>query len=169
MSGWTVVTLRAKHSEDYEYSRWDNQDPAEALEDICATLEQDEHVRAWTTDCPQAYAYLNCDRYDWDFAEQWLDDYKFMARDAVVLGANDTTDTGTARYYPLNSNVQCTDEYKETQTEDGCYVGKIALQVIGARHGIVPQDPFHDWTGRMDENWLDSGEIRAQYNRNTDD
>ena len=162
MSGWTVVTLRAREGKDYEYSRWDNSDPAHAIEDICATIEADDRVVKWTMDSPHIYAYLNCDRYNWDFAEEVLEDYKVMLKDAVVLGANDTSDTGTARYYPVQDTVRCTDEYKETQSEDGCYVGKIALAVIGGRHGIVARDPFHDWLGRFDERYAEEGTSRLQ-------
>lgn len=161
MSGWTVVTLRARKGENYEYSRWDNTDPVHAVEDLVATVQEDSRVRRWTLDSPHIYSYLACDRYDWDFAEAVLEDYQTMLRDAVVLGANDTTDTGTARYYPLNgSEAHCTDEYKETQSVDGTYVGRHALNVINARHTILARDPFHDRLGRFDDKYADKGTPR---------
>ena len=160
MSGWTVVTLRGRKSKDYEYSRRDNHDPVHAVEDICASVEADDRVRTWTMDSPHVYAYLNCDRYDWDFAEEFLEDYQDMLRDAVILGANDTSDTGTARYYPVADSVRCTDEYKETQAKDGCYVGWVAMATINARHGILSRDPFHDWLGRFDERYAEDGTVR---------
>lgn len=162
MSGWTVVTLRGKESKDYQYSRYDGCDPAHAVEDICATVEEDSRVFDWTMDSPHVYAYLSCERYDWEFAEDFLTDYKEMVKDAVVLGANDTTDTGTARYYPVESEIRCTDEYKETQSEDGCYVGDIALAVINSRHTILGRDPFHSWMGEFDERYAENGTNKLQ-------
>jgi len=158
MSGWTVITIRAEFAENYEHSRSEYKDAGPALEDLAATMDEDARVRAWTTDHPHIYAYLNCGRYDWDFAEGFLDDYEAMVRDAVVLGANDTTDTGTARYYP--SPTTMTDEYKERQGEDGTHVGNIALQVVGGRHGIIPRDPFHDWLGRFDDKYAEDGQVQ---------
>jgi len=160
MSGWTVVTLRAKKAENYEYSRYDGSDPAHAVEDICATVDADKRVAQWTMDSPHIYAYLRCERYDWEFAEEWLEDYKEMVRDAVVLGANDTTDTGTARYY--ESGVRCTDEYKETQSEDGTYVGEMALAMINSNHRILGKDPFHNWMGKFDDRYAEDGTNRLE-------
>lgn len=157
MSGWTVVTLRGRQGKNYEYSRWDNHNPVHAVEDLCATVEGDSRVRRWTMDSPHVYAYLACERYDWQFAETLLSDYRSMLRDAVVLGANDTTDTGTARYYPVKDSVDCTDECKETQSEDGTYVGQLALRVVGSRHAIIARDPFHDWLGEFDEKYAKEG------------
>lgn len=160
MSGWTVATLRAREGKDYEYSKYDGHDPVSAVEDIVATVENDDRVFKWTMDSPHIYVYLNCDRYNWEFAEQFLEDYQFMVNDAVVLGANDTTDTGTARYYPVKNEVRCTDEYKETQARDGYYVGRHALNVISANHTILARDPFHDWLGRLDDKYKGKGTDR---------
>lgn len=158
MSGWTVATLRARPAEDYKFSRYDDSDPVHALQDLVATAEADDDVYAWELDSPHLYVYLNCDRYNWEFAEAFLEGYDVMVRDAVVLGANDTTDIGTARYYPEPDRH--TDEYKETQSEDGCHVGKIALAIMTARHGIIARDPFHDYLGRMDGFYLGEGTDR---------
>jgi len=79
-----------------------------------------------------------------------------MVDDAVVLGANDTSDTGKAVYYE-SPRGDYTDMYTETQSEDGVYVGEVALSVISARHGIVARDPFHNTSGRLDDSYLDDG------------
>ena len=161
MSGWTVATLRAREGRNYEYSRYDSTDPVDAMRDLCATAEADDGVRTWTMDSPHIYLYCNCDRYNWGFAEKIIENYQEMVRDAVVLGANDTTDTGTARYYEVTSgDIRCTDEYKETQSEDGTFVGQYALSVINSRHSILARDPFHGWVGRLDDRYAEEG-----YNR----
>lgn len=159
MSGWTVVTLRSDH--EYEPAEYDD-DPWPAFTDICATAEADDKVRKWTSKAPNVFAYLNCKRYDWEFAEALLEDYSNMVRDAVVLGANDTTDTGTARYYTVDDIVRCTDEYKETQADDGLHVGYMALQIIGSRHNIVPRDPWHHHVGLLDDRALEDGDVGSK-------
>jgi len=160
MSGWTVATIRARHSKNYDFSRRDENDPSHALQDLCATAEADVRVRKWQSDSPSVFIYLNAGRYDFEAAEALLDDYSEMVRDAVVVGANDTSDTGVARYYE-NPDRAHTDEYQETQTEDGCHVGLMALQIIGARHGIIARDPFHGWVGEFDDRRSSKGEPRG--------
>lgn len=161
MSGWTILTVRGKYAKNYEYSRHDEKDPWDATSDIVASMDEDGRIYKWTVWSSHVYAYLkNCGRYDFSFAESILEDYDEQVRDAVVLGANDTTDTGTARYYP-NAGERWTDKYRETQTEDGTYVGEIALAVMNARHGIVARDPFHNQSGLIDDNYLESGQVRA--------
>lgn len=164
MSGWTVITVRGKESKNYEYSRFDDTDPYHATSDITATMEEDGRVRQWTTWAGHVYAYLSCGRYDWEFAEDLLEDYSEMVRDAVVLGANDTTDTGCARYYHRPDLRKYKHQYEETQGDDGCQVGEIALSVMNAHHGIVSRDPFHNqcdgWGS--DERYLDEGQSRLE-------
>ena len=99
MSGWTIITLRGKPSKDYKYSEYNEQDPWQATADMVATLDQDDRVREWTTWSGHVYVYLKCQRYDFKFAEEFMQDYSEMDKDAVVLGANDTSDTGKAKYY----------------------------------------------------------------------
>ena len=154
MSGWTILTVRAKESKDYAYAREDNADPWAATSDIVATMDADDRVTRWTAASPHVYAYLNCGRYDFAFAEKLLEDYGHMLEDAVVLGANDTSDQGTARYYPRPDLGMWTDQYEEF--EHG-HVGEKALRVIGARHGIIARDPWHNEVGRLDDNYVDQG------------
>jgi hypothetical protein len=157
MSGWTVITVRGKEAHDYEYTRCDSTDPWDATSDVVATMEDDERVHRWTTWSGHVYAYLACSRYDFEFAEEMLEDYGEMVEDAVVLGANDTSDQGTARYYPRPDLGMWTDQYEES---DHGMVGERALRVIAARHGIIARDPFHNRTGRIDNIYLDSGVVR---------
>lgn len=159
MSGWTILTVRGRAAETYEHSDSDSTDSWPATADIVATMDKDDRIRRWTVWKGHVYAYLNMSRYDFDGAESVLADYQDMVEDAVVLGANDTTDIGTARYYPVrNGTGDYTDEYKETQGDDGTYVGEIALSVMNARHGIVARDPFHNNAGRIDEMYLEDGQ-----------
>lgn len=159
MSGWTIITLRGKPSKDYPYSEYNEHDPWQATADIVATMEEDDRVRKWTTWNGHVYAYLKCQRYDFKFAEEFMEDYGEMAKDAVVLGANDTTDTGKAKYYRRADLAEPTDCYEETQKEDGTLVGELALCVINSRHGIIARDPFHNNCDQYDtdEHYLDSG------------
>ena len=153
MSGWTVLTARGLPAEDYDRVRWDNKDPAAALEDLTATFEDDRRIREWTLDNPQIHAHLATGRYDFETAEEVMSDYSGMIRDAVVLGANDTSDMGKARYYP-NGGGNWTHTFAET--EHG-HVGRRACAVMYAQHGIEARDPFHDWLGRFDEKYLENG------------
>lgn len=162
MSGWTVVTLRGKEAKDYEYTRDENHDRWDATADITATAEDDDRVRRWTTWNSHVYLYLNGSRYDWERAEDLFEEYGAMVDDAVVLGANDTTDTGCARYYPRPDLGKWTDQYEESQSLDGYYVGELALCVINSRHGIVARDPFHNESGLLDERYLDMGQPHAE-------
>lgn len=157
MSGWTIITLRGKQTKNYKYSEYNNNDPWQATADIAATMEKDERVLKWAVWSGHVYAYLDCPRYDFKFAEKIMKDYSEMAKDAVVLGANDTTDTGTAKYYRRTNLAEATDVYKETQADDGCFKGEMALSIINSRHNIMARDPFHNSTGRLDERYLDSG------------
>lgn len=155
MSSWTILTVRGKYAKNYDYSRDDTSDPYDANADIVATMEEDERVRQWTTWGGHVYAYVE-GGYDSENSENIIDEYSEMVRDAVVLHANDTTDTGEAMYYP-DPTSGWTDKYKETQSEDGLYVGELALCVINSRHGIVARDPFHNSCGTSDDMYLEEG------------
>ena len=161
MSGWTILTVRGREAKDYDYTREDSSDPWDAVSDIVATMDADDRVRRWTTWSGHVYAYLNCSRYDFEFAEALLESYAVMVADAVVLGANNTSDTGRARYYP-HPEQDHTDDYQETQAEDGTYVGELALCVMNARHGIVARDPFHNECGSVDAYYLGQGVERLR-------
>ena len=161
MSGWTILTVRGEKAKDYEYTREDTHDRWDATADIVATMDDDDRVRHWTTWSGHVYAYLNCSRYNWEFAENLLEEYGEMIDDAVVLGANDTTDTGCARYYPRPDLGRWMDQYEEDQGEDGYNVGELALCVINSRHGIVSRDPFHNESGRLDDQYKEGGKKRT--------
>ncbi|MWG36503.1 hypothetical protein [Halomarina oriensis] len=153
MVGWTVLTLRGRPASAYEFTREDSHDAWDATADLAATVAVDEGIRAWTTDSNHVYARLASDT-GWQAAETKLKTYAPMLRDAVVLRANNTTDTGMARYYPTPEFY--TDEFHETQ-DDGHYVGQLALAVINARHTILARDPFHDHLGRHDDSYRADG------------
>ncbi len=157
MSGWTILTARGFESCEYDRSRYDEHDRYDATSDIVASFEADDRIRKWTTWKSHVYAYLNACRYNFEFAEELMSDYGDLIDDAVVLGANDTSDTGTARYYERPDLGRWTDEYQETQSEDGTYVGELALSVISVRHGIVAKDPFHNEVGLADGRYLKNG------------
>jgi len=160
MSGWTILTVRGKYSKDYDATRYDEKDRWDATSDIVATMESDGRVREWTTWSGHVYAYLECARYDFEFAEELLEDYGEMVEDAVVLGANDTSDQGTARYYPRPATGFWSDQFEEVEYGN---VGEQALSVINARHGIMARDPFHNTSGRLDDRYLENGSERGDF------
>jgi hypothetical protein len=167
MSGWTTLTLRGLYSQDYDYSEYDSRDPYQANCDIAVTLQHDDRVADVGYWKNHVYAMLSTGRYDWTTAEQLLEDYAAMLYDAVVIGANDTSDTGKARYYPVHNDWNgdpdtYTDMYVETQSEDGCLTGAIAASVMTARHGIVAQETLRyrgqgSWDSGVDEYMEDKG------------
>lgn len=145
MSGWTTLTLRGKYSRDYPYSEYDEKDPWQAVNDLIVTLQNDSRISEVGYWKSHVYAYLSTGRYDWETGEQVLLDYEPAIYDAVIIGANDTTDTGKAKYYPVYDSWHCaadeyTDMYSETQKADGTNVGAIAAATMTARHGIVAQE-----------------------------
>lgn len=159
MSGWTLITVRGKPASEYELTDqdWDN-DRGEATHDIAATFEEDDRVRAWENySYDHVYALLMCSRYNWEFAEEFLSDYGKMVDDAVVLGWNDTTDSGCARYYERPDLGQWSNQYEETEP----HKGERACAVMYAQHGIYAQNPFHNNTGgHWREKHLDSGTVQ---------
>ncbi|MDB9247506.1 hypothetical protein PN419_00595 [Halorubrum ezzemoulense] len=162
MSGWTILTARARASEDYDGAKYNDSDPWQATADLAASFEADNRVRKWSTYSGHVYALLDCPRYDFEFAEDLVAEYSELIDDFGVLGANDTSDTGRARYYPSAEQPhRYTDEYQEGQLEDGCHVGLIAMATITARHGLVMRDPFTYATsvGSLDDRYLDDGTV----------
>lgn len=145
MSGWTTLTLRGLYSRDYDYSEYDERDPHQANCDLVVSLENDDRISDVGYWKGHVYVYLSTGRYDWDTAERILVDAQDQLYDAVVIGANDTSDTGEARYYPVHDTFsgkpsEYTDMYRETQSEDGTLTGAKCAAVMTARHGIVAQE-----------------------------
>lgn len=157
MSGWTILTARAERAEDYVHTDHDGPDPFRAQADLLVTFEAEDRVHDVMTWKGHVYAYLACGRYDFEFAEDLIGDYAEMIEDAVVLGANDTSDTGRAKYYPDPEDPVPADEYAESQGEDGMLVGEMALCVINSRNGILARDPFHNEARQPDEFTLGRG------------
>lgn len=161
MSSWQIITLRGRKAQDYERTRSDSHDRWDATADIVATAAADSTVRKWTVWSSHVYLYTTTS--DWERAEQLIESYQDMVDDAVVLRANDTTDVGTARYYPVQDPTGgYTDEYRETQSHDGLVVGQLALATINSRHNIVARDPWHNQAGRLDDEYLSDGEDQLQ-------
>lgn len=158
MSGWTIITVRGRVAQEYEKTRkdWEN-DRSYATEDIAATFDQDDRIRAW--ECvgyDHVSALLSCGRYDWKFAESLLQDYGGLVDDAVVLGWNDTTDTGCARYYPRADLANWTHQFEEEEP----HKGERALAVMYAQYGINASNPFHGDSGRWSERHAENGAVQ---------
>lgn len=162
MSGWTILTVRGKEAKDYDLTECDYRDRWDATCDIAAKMDTDDRILKWTTWSSHVYAYLQCARYDFEFAEELLEEYGHMVDDAVVLGANDTSDSGMARYYDNPELGQWSDQFEETEYGN---VGELALCVINARHSIVARDPFHNRSGLLDDRYLEKGKERLNTER----
>jgi len=168
MSGWTILTLRGLYSRDYEQAKYNERDPYKANCDLVVSLDNDDRVHEVGYWNGHVYATLSTERYDWETTTSLLDDAQAMIYDAVVIGANDTTDTGTAKYYPVhdswNGDVDdATDHYEETQSEDGTLVGAMAASVMTARHGIVAQERLRyrgkgNWDNGITDHQRERGE-----------
>lgn len=143
------MTFRGRTADDYQYTRSDDEhDRGYAASDIVATMDEDDRVRRVTTQHDNVYALLNCGRYDFEFGRDLLESYREMVEDAVILGSNDTTDTGLAKYYPTPTSGPF-DSYEEYENGP---MGQFALRVMSARHGILARDPFHNnRLGSMDD------------------
>jgi len=173
MSGWTTITLRGLYGNKYEYSSHDSCSPSSANNDLLVSLSEDSRISDVGYWNGHVYATLSTGRYDFETAEVIISECSNMVYDAVVIGANDTTDTGIARYYPVYDELngpagKYTDLYRETQSEDGCTVGAVAASVMTARHGIIAQETLgyravqhngHRKAGPMDSQF-DSGTNR---------
>lgn len=158
MSGWTIITVRGKPASDYDYTHKDyDNDRSYANYDLAATFAEDSRIRAWTTGSGHVYALLACGRYDWGFAEALFEDYDEMIDDAVVLGWNDTTDSGCARYYPRPYLGEWQSQY-----EDEYQKGERACAVMYAQHGIHARNPFHNQAGRRDDRYQENGNVREE-------
>lgn len=170
MSGWTILTIRGLYSEKYEPAKYDEKSPSKANSDLIVTLQADDRVRDVGYWKGHVYASLSTGRYDWETGERILAQYQDMIYDAVIIGANDTSDIGEARYYPVydtfsGSASNYTDRYVETQSEDGCHVGAIAASVMTTRHGIVAQETLRfratsSWDGGIMDYQEEKGEVR---------
>ena len=137
--------MRGVENQDYPHSKYDGVDTYGAVSDMAVTARGDSRFREVKVDNGVVYGYLDTSRYNWEFAEQILRDYSEMCRDAVVLGANDTTDTGTARYYEVDdSRIREIDEYAETQSVDGYHVGEKALSYMHVKYNFDARDPWHN-------------------------
>lgn len=157
MSGWTIVTVRGEQDCNYDGSDYDGQSTYKAECDLAATADADDRVRSVRVE-NNVYLYMNMPRYSFDGAVRWLNEHSEMVSDAVVLGANDTTDTGTAKYYEKNDGaLTFVDEYAEQQGEH--FVGQKALAYITHNYDIVAKDPFHNRLDRT-EKYLERGEVR---------
>jgi len=144
MSGWTILTVRGKRADEYKYVEKESSDRAPATKNLAAMFKDDKRVRQGLVEVrgyDHVYAILNCGRYDFGFAEEFTKDYEDHIDDIAVLGWNDTTDTGTCRYYPRPGSKRYTFEYEE---EDS-HKGDRACAAVYAMKGIQADNPFHEW------------------------
>lgn len=157
MSGWTIITVRGKNADSYPYTHHDwEHDRSQATYDLAATFNEDSRIRNWETHEGHVYALLACGRYEWQYAEDLFEDYEDLIDDAVVLGWNDTTDSGCARYYPRPDLGKWTHQFEEDSPEKG----ERACAVMYAQHGIHARSPFQNEVGRRNERCLENGNVQ---------
>jgi len=154
MSGWTILTVRGEPANRYSGTEKDwEYDRSYANKDLAVTLDNHELVRDTQVRGEEVHLLLTLDRYDFDGAVAITEEFSEAIDDFGVLGWNDTTDTGAARYYPTAGSKRYTLEFEE---EDPHY-GKKASAAVYAHSGLEILDPFHnqkrDWTTK----YLDQG------------
>lgn len=159
MSGWTILTIRPRNDCDYTGHQSDSQFPWYSIADIVASMEADSRIRTWTTWANHIYAYVDCGRYQFNYALDLVKDYRKMVRDFVILGANDTTDYGHVKYYTSPSTLEF--EYKEDQGQD--VPGYVAMSKIISKYGILVRDPFHhNRVSSVEDQYLKDGAVKVE-------
>ncbi|MCX2819881.1 hypothetical protein EGH25_11020 [Haladaptatus sp. F3-133] len=132
MGVWTTVNAKIIDNED------------ENIKD-----RRDELIKKWYDNDSvdriyyfEEYVYATAATPSYSFAFK----YPEYIDEVIVLEADDTTDQGTATYFPdpEGENPTPDDRYTEEEVIDGRNVGKLALTVVGGRHKFVARDPYHN-------------------------
>lgn len=166
MSGWAVLTFDFVDSREWRLRFADdgsenplNTELADDFEYIekalCRKLINYDNIRAVGIEAHEVYGYYgygsgaDCETILRETAEMW--------NRAVILRANDTSDTGTATLYEQeNGEIEATDEYSENQCSCcGGRTGRVAAAYMLAEHHIealadfdqVPYEEFYNENG----------------------
>lgn len=164
MSGWSTLTVELRDSEEY----WDEceahitDDAQDTLHDFAEEqglqIFSGTHMASnYDAETGESNRYLVAvigGYRDWAEDTTVLDQLGlYTTGRAVVIHANDTSDTGEARLYkhqPMHG-WEVKHSYEETQSEDGTHVGMKAASVMHARHGIpavAKTNPLFDHSER---------------------
>jgi len=144
MTGWSTITFETKPYEEKE----DIQDwrqlvnkhgvklPRELLAHELFTLNNKPRTVTTRNGVVGGVIARWSGYRQWSLNEKVLEAVTPLVTHAVVVRANDTTDTGSARLYQqVDGEFRCTDQYTETQDE-GLHVGEKAASYMHATHGV---------------------------------
>lgn len=155
MSGWIIITFDPIDNtewtmrfteDDSEYPTMDTElsdDYEEIKKALARKLIRTSAVSIVGTDEHEVYAKYN---YGEDGPKEVLKQTSVMWERAVILTANDTGDTGTAKLYETaGEGLTVTDEYKERQCNCcGGRVGRVAAAYMMLEHHIDVLADFYD-------------------------
>jgi len=143
MSSWSTLTMKIDSMDD----RTDT--TAEELQQKVLDYIKEKDGKATT--------YINHLRNVWVKpygvnTEQMMKDLASHWSQAVIITANNTSDTGTATLYEKDvqygePNVWSRDKYTEMQKDDGCFTGRKAAAYMMFAHGIECDSDYRmKWT-----------------------
>lgn len=145
MVQWTILGIKTKKEEEYKDLDYNSEWRETSLRDLIDVVHDDDRVKEMKYTNGHLYMYLATSECDYKTGEKLLEDFSGYADCAFILTANSTTNTGVARYYDDPENPSVDDLYEESQSEDGLFTGKKALQNISVENNIFARDPFHNF------------------------
>lgn len=144
MTGWSTITFMVKPYEERDeipgwrdyVDRHGTKWPREQLANELFTLTDRPRYVTTRAGVVDGVIARWVDYRDWVADEDVLNEVSNLVTHAVVVQANDTTDTGTARLYQkTDEGFGVTDQYTESQDE-GLHVGEKAASYMHATHGV---------------------------------
>lgn len=163
MSGWTTITLELRDSDEYH----DLNNGARVIEDaqdvvhskdlqVFTTVPKSKHVDTDTGKNHNSLVIVIGGLHDWNENEALLEDLReYSSGRAVVIHANDTSDSGVARYYEYNpaNDWEVMDAFDEKLEGYVAQVGTKAASVMHTHHDIPAAsmtNPFSEYFERDD-------------------
>jgi len=143
MSGWATITVVEDTEKLDEMAEGDFAE----LDAMRTQMKEQAEERDWyaTITSNNGHPIAQLGGYkDWDEYEDFLDEIKGWKK-AVILKANDTGDTGHAKYYERangswlgydEGDLACIDEFEEQELAHGRPVGAKAAAYMILHHGV---------------------------------
>lgn len=144
MTGWSTITFMTERYEEKDQipnwrdyvDRHGTKWPREQLANELFTLTDSPRYITTRAGVVSGVIARWVGYRDWPADEAVLDEVTDLVTHAVVVQANDTTDTGQARLYQKTGDgFGVTDQYTETQDE-GLHVGEKAASYMHATHDV---------------------------------
>lgn len=132
MTGWTTFNFVAVDYDDYNKRGWPDDDLWDYLDTGFSNISL-----ARMSACAGGIVARVSGYREWEEDESVLMEVEECIDKAVVIQANDTSDTGQARLYVKeDSEFVERDSYAEDQGRDGVQVGSKAAAYMQFRHDI---------------------------------